>query len=59
MAQGEALMAKSSEDDRITELECEVGDLKRRLALVEALVDSRQEKLGVTATKFAPHGTGN
>lgn len=53
------MMAKSSEDGRIAELECEVDDLKRRLALVQAFVDSRhRENLGLTLDEIraAWHG---
>jgi hypothetical protein len=42
-------MAKASDTDEIAELKREVADLRRRLALVEAFVDSRhRERLGVT-----------
>ncbi len=42
-------MAKASEADRIAELEREVADLKRRVALLELFVDSEhREKMGTT-----------
>jgi hypothetical protein len=42
-------MAKSSENDRVAELEREVAGLKRRIDLLEMFVDSEhREKMGVT-----------
>jgi hypothetical protein len=42
-------MAKASEADRIAELEGEVADLKRRVALLELFVDSEhRERMGTT-----------
>jgi hypothetical protein len=42
-------MAKASEADRIAELEGEVADLKRRVALLELFVDSEhRERMGLT-----------
>jgi hypothetical protein len=49
IAEREALTAKATEVDRVAVLEREVEDLRQRLALVEAFVDSRhREKLGLT-----------
>jgi len=52
-------MAKASEEDEIATLRREVADLRHRLALVEAFVDSRhREKLGLTTDdiRAAWHG---
>jgi len=49
MGQGKALMAKATEVDRVAELEREVADLKRRVALLELFVDSEhRERMGTT-----------
>jgi hypothetical protein len=43
------MMAKTTESDRIAELEREVVGLKRRLDLLEMFVDSEhREKMGIT-----------
>jgi hypothetical protein len=53
MGEGEALMAKAAEVDRVAELECQVEDLKRRIALLEAFVDVRhREKAGLTTDEI-------